>query len=77
MAGSLGFEIETHTDIRKDAFLFGESQSRVLVSVAPNQLQAFLSMTEGHSCEKLGQVHANNIELTEKLGRHAGLENDL
>jgi phosphoribosylformylglycinamidine synthase II len=63
MAGSLGFEIETHTDIRKDAFLFGESQSRVLVSVAPNQLQAFLSMTEGHSCEKLGQVHANNIRI--------------
>lgn len=63
MAGSLGFEIETHTDIRKDAFLFGEGQSRVLVSVAPNQLQAFLSMTEGHSCEKLGQVHANNIRI--------------
>lgn len=63
MAGSLGFEIETHTDIRKDAFLFGESQSRVVVSVAPNQLQAFLSMTEGHSCEKLGQVHANNIRI--------------
>lgn len=63
MAGSLGFEIETHTEIRKDAFLFGESQSRVVVSVAPNQLQAFLSMTEGHSCEKLGQVHANTIQI--------------
>lgn len=63
MAGSLGFEIKTHTEIRKDAFLFGESQSRVVVSVAPNQLQAFLSMTEGHSCEKLGQVHANTIQI--------------
>ncbi|MBK8684604.1 MAG: phosphoribosylformylglycinamidine synthase subunit PurL [Bacteroidetes bacterium] len=63
MAGSLGFEIETHTEIRKDAFLFGESQSRVVVSVAPNQLQAFLSMTEGHSCEKLGQVHAKHIRI--------------
>ncbi len=63
MAGSLGFEIETHTEIRKDAFLFGESQSRVVVSVSPNQLQAFLSMTEGHSCEKLGQVHAKHIRI--------------
>jgi phosphoribosylformylglycinamidine synthase len=63
MAGSLGFEIDTHTEIRKDAFLFGESQSRVLVSVAPNQLQAFLSLTEGHACEKLGQVLANNIRI--------------
>ena len=29
----LGFEIKTATDIRKDAFFFGESQSRVIVSI--------------------------------------------
>ena len=33
MVSNLGFEINTASDIRKDAFLFGESQSRVVVSV--------------------------------------------
>ncbi len=28
MAGNLGFEIKTDPDFRKDAYLFGESQSR-------------------------------------------------
>jgi phosphoribosylformylglycinamidine synthase subunit PurL len=35
MAGNLGFEIKTDADFRKDAYLFGESQSRVVVSVDP------------------------------------------
>lgn len=33
MAGDLGFDVTTSSDIRKDAFLFGESQSRYLISV--------------------------------------------
>jgi phosphoribosylformylglycinamidine synthase len=37
MAGKKGFEIETDSDIRKDAFLFGESQSRVVVTVKQNK----------------------------------------
>lgn len=35
---NLGFQINTIANIRKDAFLFGEAQSRVVVSVSP-QLQ--------------------------------------
>ena len=31
--GGIGFSIDTDVDVRKDAFLFGESQSRVIVSV--------------------------------------------
>jgi phosphoribosylformylglycinamidine synthase len=38
MVSNLGFEINTASDIRKDAFLFGESQSRVVVSVSSNNL---------------------------------------
>ncbi len=34
---NLGFTIETDKQIRKDAFLFGESQSRALVTVKPDQ----------------------------------------
>ncbi|MEW6468434.1 MAG: phosphoribosylformylglycinamidine synthase subunit PurL [Bacteroidota bacterium] len=33
MPGGLGFEVNTDKNIRKDAWLFGESQSRVVVSV--------------------------------------------
>jgi phosphoribosylformylglycinamidine synthase len=42
MPNSLGFSIETDFDCRADAFLFGESQSRILVSVSPEQIDAFV-----------------------------------
>ena len=35
MAGNIGFTIESPTHIRKDAFLFGEAQSRIVVSLKP------------------------------------------
>ncbi|MFC5407872.1 phosphoribosylformylglycinamidine synthase subunit PurL [Larkinella bovis] len=41
MAGDLGFTIETDSRFRKDAFLFGESQSRVVVSVAREKQAEF------------------------------------
>jgi phosphoribosylformylglycinamidine synthase II len=34
MVNNLGFEITTDNSVRKDAFLFGEAQSRVIVSVS-------------------------------------------
>lgn len=42
MPRSLGFDIITDDDIRKDAFLFGESQSRVVVSVAEKNIDRFV-----------------------------------
>jgi len=38
----LGFDITTILEIRKDAFLFGESQGRVVVSVSPNKEADFI-----------------------------------
>lgn len=43
MSGKKGFNITTCPSIRPDACLFGESQSRVLVSVNPNLKDAFES----------------------------------
>ncbi|GAO29561.1 AIR synthase-related protein [Geofilum rubicundum] len=37
-----GFDITTDAEVRKDAFLFGESQSRVIVSVSPEMQDAFV-----------------------------------
>ena len=42
MPNGLGFAIETDSEIRKDAFLFGEAQGRVVVSVKPAQQAAFV-----------------------------------
>ncbi|MGA0558149.1 phosphoribosylformylglycinamidine synthase subunit PurL [Larkinella sp. VNQ87] len=58
MAGPLGFSIETDSRFRKDAFLFGESQSRVVVSVAPEKQAEFeeaLAKT-GVAFSRLGSV---------------------
>lgn len=41
MAGNVGFSVTTDTNLRLDAFLFGESQSRVVVSVKPEEQTAF------------------------------------
>jgi len=42
MPNNFGFAIETDIDIRKDAFLFGEAQGRIVVSVKPEKQQIFL-----------------------------------
>ncbi len=44
MPNKLGFDILTDSEIRQDAFLFGESQSRVIVSVSKKQEDAFVDM---------------------------------
>jgi phosphoribosylformylglycinamidine synthase II len=47
-ASRLGFDIRTDSAFRKDAFLFGESQSRAVVSVRPEQKEAFEARLQGH-----------------------------
>jgi phosphoribosylformylglycinamidine synthase subunit PurL len=58
-----GFDIATATNIRKDAFLFGEAQSRVVISVAADGAAAFeqLMQAGGAVYEKLGTVTAGDI----------------
>lgn len=41
MSGNKGFEICYGTELREDVILFGESQSRVIVSIQPEQKEAF------------------------------------
>jgi phosphoribosylformylglycinamidine synthase subunit PurL len=50
----LGFEVVTMDDYRKDAFLFGESQSRVVVSVSPEKQAEFQKFVG----EELKTVHS-------------------
>jgi phosphoribosylformylglycinamidine synthase len=61
MAGGLGFDISLSEDLRKDAFLFGEAQSRVVLSVAPGQVAALEAVIAGHPYEQLGRVTSADI----------------
>ncbi len=54
----LGFDIVTDSEIREDAFLFGESQGRVVVSLTEDQEEAFIEymLTTGVNFTLLGHV---------------------
>jgi len=58
MPRNLGVEISSSKDVRKDAFLFGEAQGRVLVSVRKEDEAKFrdLLMDQKMSFERLGEV---------------------
>ncbi|MCC6972098.1 MAG: hypothetical protein IT434_17940, partial [Phycisphaerales bacterium] len=68
MHKNFGFEIATDTSIRKDAFLFGEAQSRVLVSVSENNNTTFLEEIKKHSVKAtlLGKVNSEDIIIDNK-----------
>lgn len=63
MPRGLGFEIASQAGLRKDAFLFGESQSRVVVSVSAAQASSFASLVaaSGFAASKVGSVKGNAI----------------
>jgi phosphoribosylformylglycinamidine synthase len=54
----LGFDIVTDAEIREDAFLFGEGQGRVVVSVNEDQEEEFIEfmMDSGVTFTLLGHV---------------------
>jgi phosphoribosylformylglycinamidine synthase len=57
----LGFEVKSsYTEIRKDAFWFGEAQGRVVVSIDPSTVSEFESLLD-IPFEKLGSVSSGNI----------------
>lgn len=63
MTGNLGFDICTDQAYRLDAYLFGESQSRVVVSLLENHISALESICENHGVPmlRIGTVIENNV----------------
>ena len=57
----LGFSVSTKGGIRKDAFLFGEGQSRVLVSVPLTDIGKFEALVQEVGCEKIGVVTSGEL----------------
>ena len=59
----LGFSISTNYAIRKDAFLFGEGQSRIIVSVNIDLVNDFEKMLNGFPAEKIGIVTSGEVKI--------------
>jgi phosphoribosylformylglycinamidine synthase II len=62
---NLGFSVQATASIRKDAFWFGEAQSRVVVSCSTDQLKAIEATAQnaGIAVTVLGKVTSGNIEV--------------
>ncbi|RYZ97135.1 MAG: phosphoribosylformylglycinamidine synthase subunit PurL, partial [Sphingobacteriaceae bacterium] len=72
MPNGLGFDIATDNAIRKDAFLFGEAQGRIVVSVAPEQQDNFIELmaTSEIDFTLLGTVTNGFFNVDEQLFGH-------
>ena len=69
MCNNLGFDITTHSDVREDAFLFGESPSRVVVSVWVTGEDEFLDMLSVSEVPflLLGHVTKREIRIDDQI----------
>lgn len=67
-----GFKIESDDSIRKDAFLFGEAQGRVVVSVSPENQQRFVEIMATSEIEfsLLGTVEEGYLTVDEESFGH-------
>ncbi|MCH2234496.1 MAG: phosphoribosylformylglycinamidine synthase subunit PurL [Crocinitomicaceae bacterium] len=76
MANDLGFDIVTDAEIREDAFLFGEAQSRVVVAVNEDQEDEFLEfmMRQKVPYTLLGHVTKGKVVVDDL---HYGFVNEL
>src|SRR5690606_2114021 len=59
MHQNMGFEIKTDSSVPKEAFLFGEAQSRVIVTVKPEMQKDFEAALGGQKFSLLGKVKAD------------------
>lgn len=75
MPNGLGFDIVSDSDVRKDAFLFGESQSRVVVTVVEDYEDEFIDFLDeqGIPMTLLGHVTQGKMCVD---GDHYGFIND-
>ena len=65
MQGNIGFDICTDAHFRKDAWLFGEAQGRVVVSVKPAQKELLMNhfKQQGIDCLHIGTVKGQNMHV--------------
>lgn len=76
LPGGLGFDIVSDAEVRKDAFLFGEAQSRVVVTVTEDYEQEFIDLIGEHGVPVtlLGHVTRGKMVVD---GEHFGFMSDV
>lgn len=76
LPNGLGFDIVSDSEVRKDAFLFGESQSRIVLTVTEDYEEEFLDMVGEHDVPVtlLGHVTQGKIVVDDD---HFGFIEDL
>jgi phosphoribosylformylglycinamidine synthase len=76
LPGNLGFDIVSDAEVRKDAFLFGEAQSRVVVTVTEDEEREFIDKVAAHGVPVtlLGHVTRGKMVVD---GEHFGFIDDL
>jgi len=65
LANGLGAEVELKSDLRSDCFLFGETQSRIVVSISPTHYEKFreAALGEGILFQYIGIVKGNRLKV--------------
>jgi phosphoribosylformylglycinamidine synthase subunit PurL len=58
---SLGFSININSSVRQDAFLFGEGQSRIVISAEPGKAAELEKLLDGFPLLKIGEATSENI----------------
>ena len=76
MYRNLGFDIVSDSEVREDAFLFGEAQSRVIATVATDEEDAFIDMlnSSGVPFTLLGHVTRGKVVVDDE---HYGFVEEL
>ena len=74
MPNELGFDVKSDASFRKDAYLFGESQSRVVISVQPDKKDALeeILSSQNISFTQLGTVTNNGCRIDEENFHNIG-----
>ncbi|MDD5497541.1 MAG: phosphoribosylformylglycinamidine synthase subunit PurL [Atribacterota bacterium] len=67
LANGLGAEVELKSDLRSDCFLFGETQSRIVVSISPTHYEKFreAALGEGILFQYIGIVKGNRLKINQ------------
>ena len=67
LASGLGAEIELKSDLRSDCCLFGETQSRMVVSISPTHSEKFRETARGEGIpfHYIGRVKGNRLKINQ------------
>jgi len=67
MASGLGLDICSDTNVRLDAYLFGEAQGRVVVSISPSKIEEFTNLIGNIPHTHIGEVKSAGIHVNGEL----------